>query len=287
MELLIGGLAIGSIYALVALGIVMVFRSTGIVNFAQGELLMIGGYTYILTAEITDSGLVQMLAALAAGVTGGLACFVVTHFLLRRATEIGLVIGTLALLIFAQTGARLLFTDNPRRAQGWIFEGRDVTLLGNAFSANSLLAFGVSTVAAVCLLLWLRFTIVGHGVRAVAEDQWRAALSGVHVKLMLSMSWAIGGALAAVGGVLLSPITGVFPTMGGQVLFPAFIAALLGGFTSLGGALLGGLVVGVIQTYAVVQVGGAFRDVIMFGLLLAILLWRPTGLFRAAQIRAA
>lgn len=287
MELLIGGLAIGSTYALVALGVVMVFRSTGIVNFAQGELMMIGAYAYILTAEMTDSAVVQLVAALAAGVAGGLVCFLVTHFLLRRAGEIGLVIGTLALLIFAQTGARLRYTDNPRNAPGWIFDGGEVSLLGNSVSANSLLAFGVSTVVAAALLLWLRFTIVGHSVRAVAEDQWRAALSGVHVKIMLSMSWAIGGALAAIAGVLLSPVTGVFPTMGGQVLFPAFIAALLGGFTSLQGALLGGLVVGVVQTYAVVQVGGAFRDVIMFALLLAILLWRPTGLFRAARLRAA
>lgn len=287
MGLLIGGVAIGSIYALVALGVVMIFRSTGIVNFAQGELLMIGAYAYILTAGVTDSAALQLLAALGAGVAGGLICFLATHFLLRRATEIGLVIGTLALLIFAQTGARLLFTDNPRRAQGWIFEGSNVTLLGTTVSSNSLLAFGVSAVAAISLLLWLRFTIIGHSVRAVAEDQWRAALSGVHVKLMLSMSWAIGGGLAGVAGVLLSPITGVFPTMGGQVLFPAFIAALLGGFTSLEGAVIGGLAVGLIQTYAVVQVGGAFRDVIMFALLLAILLWRPTGLFRAARIRAA
>lgn len=285
MELLIGGLAIGSIYALVALGIVMVFRSTGIVNFAQGELLMLGAFAYILTAEVTDSAVLQISAAVAAGAAGGLICFAVTHFLLSRATEIGLVIGTLALLIFAQTGARLLFTDNPRRAPGWIFDGDSITAFGTTLSANSLLAFGVSTLAAAGLLLWLRFTIIGHSVRAVAEDQWRAALSGVHVKLMLSMSWAIGGALAAVGGVLLSPITGVFPTIGGQVLFSAFIAALLGGFTSLAGALVGGLAVGVIQTYAVVQVGGAFRDVIMFALLLAILIWRPTGLFRAAQIR--
>lgn len=287
MSLFIGGLAIGSIYALVALGIVMVFNSTGIVNFAHGELLMIGAYAYILTAGVTDSAVVQILVALGAGAAGGLVTFVVTHFLLRRASEIGIVIGTLALLIFATTGARLLFTDNPRNAPAWIFEGTDVNLFGSSVSANSLLAFGLSMAAGIALLLWLKFTTVGHSVRAVAEDQWRAALSGVHVRLMLGTSWAVGGALAAAGGVLLSPITGVFPTMGGQVIFPAFIAALLGGFTSLGGSLLGGLAVGLIQTYAVVQVGGAFRDVIMFGLLLAVLLWRPTGLFRAPQIRAA
>lgn len=287
MSLLIGGLAIGSIYALVAVGIVMVFKSTGIVNFAHGELLMIGAYAYILTAAITDSPLVQIVAALGAGAIGGLVCFVVTHFLLRRASEIGLVIGTLALLIFATTGARLLFTDNPRNSPAWIFGSEDIALLGSNVSANALLSFGVALVAGLTLLVWLNFTTVGHSVRAIAEDQWRAALSGVHVKLMLGMSWAIGGILAALGGVLLGPITGVFPTMGGQVIFPAFIAALLGGFTSLGGALLGGFAVGVIQTYAVVYVGGAFRDVIMFALLLAVLLWRPTGLFRAPQLRAA
>ena len=285
MSLLIGGLALGSIYALIALGVVMVFRATGIVNFAQSELLMIGAYAYYLASGFTDSPVIQIAIALGAGALGGVVCFLVTHFLLRGAPEIVLIIGTLALLVFAQSGARLLFTDNPRRVEGWIFESADVSLLGSTVALNSILAFVVSVLAAVALLVWLGSTKVGHSVQAAAEDTWRAALTGVHVTRTLALSWIIGGALAAIGGVFLSPVTGVYPTMGGDIIFSVFVVVAIGGFRSLWGALVGGLLVGLLQTFSVVVIGGAFRDIVMFTILLAVLLWRPSGLFRSAAAR--
>lgn len=285
MELAIGGLALGAVYALVALGVILIFRATSVVNFAQGEILMIGAYAYTLTAERTDLAVVQLAVALAAGSAAGLVCFGVTHFLLKGAGAIVLVIGTLALLVFAQSTARLIFTDNPRRADAWLVGDRDVQILGATVAANSLTVLALTALAAVALLVWLGATTYGRSVRAVAEDQWRAALSGIHVRRMLAISWIIGGALAALGGVLLSPVTGVFPTMGAQIIFPAFIAALLGGFTRLDGALVGGLAIGLIQTYAVFYFGGVFRDVVMFSLLLLILLVRPQGLFGGARVR--
>lgn len=285
MSLVIGGLALGAVYALIALGVVMVFRATGIVNFAQGELLMIGAYAYYMVSGITDNPLLQISGALLAGILGGLVCFVVTHFLLRKAPEIVLVIGTLALLVFAQSTARLIFTDNPRRVEGWIFGTQNVSLLGSNITANSLLALLAAIVIAGLLLAWLGLTRMGHAVQAAAEDPWRAALTGVHVRRTLILSWSIGGALAALAGVFLSPITGVYPTMGADVIFSVFVAVSLGGFRSLVGALVGGLTIGVLQTYAVVLVGGAFRDIVMFIILLAILLWRPNGIFRSRMAR--
>ena len=128
-------------------------------------------------------------------------------------------------------------------------------------------------------------TTFGRSVLAAAEDPWRAALTGVNVRLTLATSWAVGGALAGLAGLLLAPVIGVFPTMGADVIFPAFIAAILGGFSSIAGALIGGLLLGLIQTYAVVYLGGALKDVATFAFLLAVLLWRPSGLLRMATAR--
>lgn len=285
MELLIGGLAIGSVYALLAIGVVLVYRATSVVNFAQGEVMMVAAYAYVLVAERTASAPLQLLAALLAGVAAALLCFAVAHLLLPTSSKIGQVIGTISLLILLQAGARYLFTDDPVRAEPWLFGERDVELFGATVAANSLLMLGTAVVATGALFCWQGMTVYGRAMLAVAEDPWRAALSGIHVTSTLAASWAVGGALAGIAAVLVGPITGVFPTMGVDVIFPAFIAAVLGGYSSILGALIGGLALGLIQTYAVVAVGGSFKQAVMFAVLLAVLLWRPTGIFAARGAR--
>jgi branched-chain amino acid transport system permease protein len=195
------------------------------------------------------------------------------------------VIGTLALLVLLQAAARQRYTDNPLRAEAWIFGDRTVTVAGAILTVNSLVVLAFTLTLGIALYLWFRFTPLGKAMLAVAESPHRAALSGVPVRGILWMSWAIGGALAAVAGVLVSPSTGVFPTIGGTVLFSAMIAALLGGFDSVIGALVGGLLLGLLETYAVVTVGGAYRDLIVFGLLVDVLLVRPSGLFGSPSLR--
>lgn len=285
MELLIGGLAIGSVYALLAIGVVLVFRATGVVNFAQGEVMMVSAYAYVLVSDRTDSALLQLLAAVLAGAAGGLLCYLVTSVLLPASSRISQVIGSISLLILLQAGARYVFTDDPLRAEAWLFGDLDVTVLGATVAATSLLTLGAAIFATVALFYWQGVTVYGRAVRAVAEDPWRAALSGIHVARTLATSWAVGGALAGVAAVLVSPVVGVFPTMGVDVIFPAFIAAVLGGFSSILGALAGGLAIGLIQTYAVATFGGSFKDAVMFAVLSGVLLWRPTGIFAARGAR--
>lgn len=285
MRLLVGGVAVGSIYALVAIGIVLIYKATDVVNFAQGEILMAGSYAYILTSGSTDSAVLQVAAAVAVGAGLGLAFFFVTHFLLRRSDHISVVIGTLALLILLQAGARQIFSDNPRRAEPWLFGDEVVDVMGATVAANALVTVAVMLVLGAMLYVWFERFPYGKAMAAVAEDQQASALTGLPVRSLLAASWVLGGALAAIGGVLLAPTTGVFPNMGATVLFAAFIAALLGGFTSIAGALLGGILLGLIHTYGVVTVGGALRDVVTFGVLILVLLVRPTGLFGKAKLR--
>lgn len=285
MELLLGGLAIGSVYALVAIGIVLSYRAASVVNFAHGELMMVSAYAYVLVHDLTGSPLWEIVAALAAGAIGGLLCFVLTGLVLRRSAEITLVIGTLGLLIVLQSAARHLFTDTPLRAEPWLFTDRDISVFGTLLSANSLLILGVSLAATAMLMYWQRATVFGQSVLAAAEDPWRAALSGIHVQRTLAISWLVSGMLAGLAGMLLGPVVGVFPTMGADVIFPAFIAAILGGFGSIPGALAGGLLLGLLQTLTVVYLGGAWKEVVMFVFLFLVLIWRPSGLVRLATVR--
>ncbi len=285
MDLFIGGLAIGAVYALLAIGVVLIFRASGVVNLAQGEVMMASAYAYVLVSQRVDAPAVQVIVALAAGAAVGLLCFVVAHVLLPKATRIAQVIGTLALLILLQAGARYLFTDVPMRAEVWIFGERSVDLFGSSVPVNSIMILAVTTLASAALFYWQGFTIYGRAVRAVAEDEWRAALSGIHVRTTLAVSWAVGGMLAGTAGVLISPLIGVYPTMGDAILLPAFIGAVLGGFSSILGALIGGVALGLIQTYAVVTFGGAMKEVVMFTVFMLVMLWRPTGIFTVAQAR--
>jgi branched-chain amino acid transport system permease protein len=282
---LIGGLSLGSIYALIAVGVALVYRTTGLVNFAQGELVAIGAYAYVLASFWTASPVVTMLAAMLGGVVAGAVFFFVVHVLLRGRDELRLVVSTIAMLTLIQGSARLIATDRPYRADTWLFPDETIHLAGAVLPVNSLVIIAVLALAAAALFLWFSFTTVGKAMAAVAEDPVRSALSGIPVRTMLLLSWIAAGTLAAVAGVLISPVTGVFPVMGAQVFLAAVVGAVVGGLDSILGALIGGLLVGIVQTYAVIAVGGAYRDVIVFALLLLFLLVRPSGLFGSRTLR--
>ena len=175
MELVLGGLAIGSVYSLVAIGIVLSYRAAGVNNFAHGELVMISAYAYVLMHDLTGSPFWEVVAALGAGAAGGLLCFVLTGVILRGSAEITLIIATLGLLILFQSTARHLFTDTPLRAEAWVFGERDVALFNALVPANSLLILGVTVLATALLVYWQRATVFGQAVLAAAEDPWRAA----------------------------------------------------------------------------------------------------------------
>lgn len=282
---LIGGLALGGIYALIAVGVSLVYRTTGLINFAQGELVSIGAYAYVFASGWTASPALTMLAAIGAGIAAGGMFFVVIHILLRGREELQLVVGTIALLTLLQGGARLVATDRPYRAETWLFADRTVTVAGAAIPVNSLVIIAVLALVGAGLFLWFTRTVVGKAMAAVAEDPLRAAFAGIPVRAMLLLSWAGAAAFAAVAGVLIGPVTGVFPVMGAQLFLAAVVGAVVGGLDSIFGALLGGLIVGVVQTFAVILVGGDYRDVVVFALLLAFLLVRPAGLFGSRALR--
>ena len=285
MENVIGGLAIGSVYALIGIGVVLVFRTAGMVNFGQGELVTIGAYAYALAAAQLTSPILTLLAAIGGGILAGSLFFFVTHILLRGREQLSLVAGTLALLTLIQGAARLAATDRPIRAAPWLFADRMVTIGTAELPGNALVIIAVTAVTAIVLYVWFTRAMFGKLMSAVAEDPVRSALSGIPVRLVLWLSWAGAGALAALAGALVSPNTGAFPTMGAHLFLAAVVGAVVGGIDSVLGALIGGLIVGLLQTFAVVSIGGVYRDVVVFGLLMLMLLLRPSGLFGSRQLR--
>lgn len=285
MTNLVGGLAIGSIYALIAVGVALVYRTTGLINFAQGELVAIGAYAYVFASFWTQSPLLTIMTAILGGVIAGAVFFFVAHVMLRGRDQLRLVVSTIALLTLIQGGARLIATDRPYRAATWLFPDQTIHLAGAALPVNSLVIIAVLALVTVGLFLWFGLTTAGKAMAAVAEDPVRSALAGIPVRTMLLLSWSGAGAFAAVAGVLISPVTGVFPEMGAQVFLAAVVGAVIGGLDSIMGAVIGGLLVGVVQTYAVIAVSGAFRDIVVFTLLLLFLLVRPSGLFGSQTLR--
>ncbi len=285
MDNIIGGLAIGSVYALIGIGVVLIYRTTGIVNFAQGELVTIGAYAYVVATALGGSPALTMAAALLAGIVAGSVFYLIVHVLLRGRDRLSLVVGTLAVLVLIRGAARLIATDRPYRSETWLFGGGRVHLGGTLLAVNSLVVIGVTATAALALFLWFTRTMGGKLMLAVAEDPLRSAMSGIPVRRMLWLSWAATGALAALAGVLVSPGSGVFPMMGAHLFLAGVVGAVLGGFDSVVGAVVGGLIVGVLQTVAVVTVGGAWRDVVVFAVLMLVLLLRPAGLFGSRRLR--
>lgn len=283
LPITLGGMAQGAIYGLLAVGIVVVVRTTGVYNFAQGELLTVGAYAYLLS--VTTNPALQVLAVILGGALLGLLFFGMTDVILQKADPLLRLIGTLAISIMVINLLRFRFTDIPVGVPAWLFGATVVDVAGEHLTANSMVVLVVGIVATTALYLWFQYTDAGRAVRAVTENREFAALSGIHVRRMLALSWVAACVFSALGGMLLAPIASVYPTMGQDVLFKGFVAAKLGGFPSIIGAMVGGIVLGIIEAYSTVVFGGGdLKDVLSFALLLVVLLLRPGGLLGGTAV---
>lgn len=284
--LTIGGLATGAIYGLMAVGVVLIYRTTARVNFAHGEVLMLGGYGYWLANKHELGPLPAFGAVLLIGLALGVVFFVLTHYLLPSADELTVVIATLGVSVIILNLIRLEYTDSAFRVPGWLTGDRVVGVgSGQVVPANAIMILGVGIASTIALHIWFQRSRTGQAVRAVAESREDAALSGISVRKMLLLSWCGGCAFAALGGLLLGPAVSVYPTMGADILFKGFVAAALGGFESIIGAMLGGLLLGLIEAHSTDIIGSDLKDVVSFGILLLVLLVRPSGLFGRTALR--
>lgn len=283
LALAIAGIANGCVYALVALGFVMIWKATEIVNFAHGELLMLGGFCGLgLAALGWPWPLALAGAALAGALFGLLAERTVLRPLLGQ-PHIPIVMTTLGLGFMLKGGITMIPGIGPEtHALPTPFSGQTVRLGHIAVAADHLLVIGVTLALGVLLYGFFYATRLGHALRATAQNPRGAQLVGIPLPRMHGIVWALAAGLAAVAGVLLAPVTFVHAHMG-LIGLKALPAAVIGGFGSVPGAVVGGLLLGLVEAFAGFYAPDGVKDVAAHVLVLAVLLVRPTGLFGRPQ----
>ena len=291
LELLCGGIVKGSIYALIALGYTMVYGIIQLINFAHGEIYMIGAFVAFIVAGILTfsgySGLtVLLLAAVIAVIYAAAYGFTlekIAYRPLRNAPRLSPLISAIGASIFLMNYVQLAQTPDFLPFPELIPEFEFMGDLSSYLSSADLVILIVTTVTMIALTVLIKFTKIGKAMRATQQDLIMARLVGINVDRVISWTFIIGSVLAAIAGVLIGSRTGQINTaIGFMAGIKAFTAAVLGGIGNIPGAVLGGLVLGIAETFGAGYISSAYEDVFAFGLLVLILILRPAGLLGKA-----
>jgi branched-subunit amino acid ABC-type transport system permease component len=280
IELLIGGLAIGCIYSLIALGFTMIIRATGVLHFAQGELVMLGAMFGVTAHHLLP---LPFIALLLVGMAfGGLAAVAIELGIyrtlrLRRIPLMNIIIATIGMSILLQNTGQLVWGSEPI-AYPRLF-ATTAYAFGPARVAPQLLwIIGMGVLVMVSLQLFLAFTRTGRAMQAAAQRPETAQLMGINLTRITAYTYAIAGALGGGAGVLLGSLFYASFNMGFLPAIKAFVAATLGGLGSIGGAMVGGILFGLIETFAAIWVSTSYKDAVGMIILILILLAWPEGL---------
>lgn len=280
MQALLVGLLIGSVYGLMALGLALLFGVMRTINFAHGAMFTLGGYTFVVLAETT--GVSPQIAVLGAPVAAFGIGWLIHAWLLDSRGHPGIrhadyvLIVTFAVTIVMVNGATILFGPQFRRPPS--LAPNTVEVLGLSLTADRFVAAAIALIAAVGLWAVLRYTFTGRAWRAIAQNPTGAAVVGIDQKRAHRSAFATACGLAGLAGGVLAPLTSVFPNSGVTPLLVSFVVLVVGGLGSMVGALIGGLLVGVVTSLGVVYVSSSYSDVYAYILMLGVLLIRPAGL---------
>jgi branched-chain amino acid transport system permease protein len=294
LELLVGGLTRGSIYALIALGYTMVYGIIELINFAHGEIYMIGAFTALIVAGVLTlkgfSGLsVFILAAFFAVVYAAAYGFTVEKIAykpLRQAPRLSPLISAIGMSIFLQNYVLLAQTSDFLPFPNLLPQFEFLAPYAHIIGSTELFIIATTAVVMVLLTGLIKFTRMGKAMRATAQDRTMAMLTGVNVDRVISLTFILGSALAAVGGVLIASHIGrINFYIGFLAGIKAFTAAVLGGIGSIPGAVLGGLLLGWTESFATGYISSDYEDVFAFLLLVLVLIFRPSGLLGRSPIR--
>lgn len=278
---LINGVSLGSIYAVIALGYTMVYGIAKMLNFAHGDVIMVGAYiVFVLTSYAGVNPYLALVISMAACTLLGMAIERFAYKPLRGASPLAVLITAIGVSYFLQNMALLIFGSQAKSFTS-IVNLPALTLAGGkiTISAETIVTIIVSLIIMVSLTLFVNKTKPGRAMLAVSEDKGAAQLMGVNVNATISLTFAIGSGLAAVAGVLLCS---AYPTLSSQTgAMPgikAFVAAVLGGIGSIPGAVIGGVLIGVIEILSRSYISSQMADAIVFAVLIIVLLVKPTGI---------
>ena len=283
-HVVVSGLATGCIYGLVALSLVIVYNATRTVNFAQGEMLMISAF--VAWSAQRTAGLPLLLALACGVVAGGLLAYLVERVIIRRALEAthwDVLIITLGLSLVLRAAAGIVWTNDELPFPS-LFSNRPVSIGPVRVAPVSFGIIGASLILMLALVALFRATRLGRAMRAVAQSQNAARLMGISVEGVYGSAWVLAAVVGAVGGVLIAPVTFLSTKMG-LIAINGFTAAVLGGFGSMPGAVVGGMLLGLIENLAPIYLPTGIRYSVPFLIMIAILLVRPRGLFGRVERR--
>ncbi len=277
---LINGISLGSIYAIIALGYTMVYGIAKMLNFAHGDVIMVGGY--VSFCSMMYLGLpapVAILAAVFVCTVLGIVVERLAYKPLRAATSLAVLITAIGMSYFLQNAALLIWGANPKAFPNMFKNIEAIEFAGARVSPVAIVSIVANLIIMIALTLFTTRTKVGKAMRAVSEDKGAATLMGINVNFTISLTFAIGSGLAAIAGVLLcTAYPTLMPTTGSMPGIKAFTAAVFGGIGSIPGAMIGGILLGIIEILARAYISSELADAIVFGVLIVVLIFRPTGL---------
>ena len=281
LSYLINGISLGSVYAIIALGYTMVYGIARMLNFAHGDIIMVGGFTvFTIVTTMGGSSVVGILASVVVCTVLGVTIERVAYRPLRDASPLAVLITAIGVSYLLQNVALLIFGSNARQFTS-VITVPALKLAGGKLSISSVTIVTILSciVIMAALMTFINKTKMGQAMLAVSEDRGAATLMGINVNRTISVTFAIGSALAAVAGVLLcSAYPSLSPYTGSMPGIKAFVAAVFGGIGSIPGAFIGGILLGIIENLAKAYISSQLSDAIVFSVLIIVLLVRPTGI---------
>lgn len=278
---LINGISLGSVYAIIALGYTMVYGIAKMLNFAHGDVIMVGAYiSYCASSYLGFSPVLSVLLAMVVCTVLGVAIEAFAYKPLRRSGSLAVLITAIGVSYLLQNVALLIWGSNPKAFKSLVTFGSISLFDGKLIiTAESIVTVIACIIIMVGLSLFTKKSKMGKAMRAVSEDKDAAELMGINVNVTISLTFAIGSALAAIAGVLLcSAYPTLQPTTGSMPGIKAFTAAVFGGIGSIPGAMIGGILLGIIEIFSKSYISTALSDAIVFAVLIIVLLVKPTGL---------
>jgi branched-chain amino acid transport system permease protein len=277
-QILFAGLALGAIYALVALGFVLIIRATNVVNFAQGDFAMLGGFAMV---AFIGSGLPYWLSILLALVVMGIFGMIFNlgvYYPLRHRSFLPVIISTLGASIFLQNIVLYFFGPQPKPMPR-VFETQGIEVGGVFMDTQYLVILAVTAIAVAFQYFLFERTLLGKKLQATSQDKDMARLVGIPVASMIAFTFIYSATLGGIAGILVSPVLFVSIGMGSIIALKAFSATIIGGFGDVTGAIVGGLLLGVVESFGANYISVPYKDAFAFLLLFIFLLLRPQGIF--------
>src|ERR1700754_3363526 len=279
LQLLFTGLGIGSIYALVALGFVLIYRATNVVNFAQGDFAMLGAFAMVVLAiDFELPYWLSILITLVLLVTFGALFNLAVYYPLRHRSFLPVIISTIGASILLANSVLAIYGPQPQVLEGW-FETPGIQLGPVYLDSQYLLIIAVTIVLVIFNYWFFERTMLGKKLQATSQDKEMASLLGISVSSMIMITFIYSAVLGGLAGILVAPVLFVSIQMGSTIALKAFAATIIGGFGDVTGAIIGGIALGIIETFGAAYISVPYKDAFAFMVLILFLVFRPQGIF--------